>query len=206
MSSSNGICFLIGAGPGDPELITRKGASCLSRADIVFFDQLGTSGLMSLVSDHCETVYVGQQAGDHAVQQDEIISRICSAVRDGLIVVRLKGGDPFVFGRGGEEALALAEAGLDFEVVPGVTSGISVPAYAGIPVTQRGVATSITLVTGHETPDKLGNTINWLALAAIDGTICFYMGVSNLPTIVKQLIDAGKTSKTPIAIISIMAL
>ncbi|MHC4884195.1 MAG: uroporphyrinogen-III C-methyltransferase, partial [Planctomycetota bacterium] len=201
MTVGVGICYLIGAGPGDPGLITRRGAECLARAEVLYYDQLAAASFLNEVPAACERIYVGKRAGDHAVPQDEIDRRLCDSVREGRVVVRLKGGDPFVFGRGGEEARALAEAGLPFEIVPGITSGVAGPAYAGIPVTHRGKATSVTLVTGHETPEKTESTIDWQALSTIDGTICFYMGVGNLPMIVERLMAGGRDAQTPIALI-----
>jgi len=148
--SARGKVFLVGAGPGDAELITLKGLRCLRKADVVIYDRLIGPELLDEASSQAERVFVGKASGRHSIKQEEINALLIKYARQGRVVVRLKGGDPFVFGRGGEEALALAQAGIPFEVVPGISSAIAVPAYAGIPVTQRGLASSVTIVTGHE--------------------------------------------------------
>ena len=200
-NAKNGICYLIGAGPGDPGLLTLKAAECLKKATTVFYDYLASSELLTLTPDSAKIIYVGKSAGNHTMPQEEIIQRIIEAVTAGETVARLKGGDPFVFGRGGEEAIALKNAGLPFEVVPGISAGIAAAAYAGIPVTHRAVATMVTFVTGHETPDKADSQTDWDALARIGGTICIYMGVKNLPEISHRLIQAGRDKDEPVAVI-----
>ncbi len=197
-----GIAYLVGAGPGDPGLITVRGRELIQSADTIVYDYLADKQLLNLASDDAELIYVGKQAGKHTMPQDDINELLVKLVTQGKCVVRLKGGDPFIFGRGGEEALALAQNNLPFEIVPGVTAGAAVPAYAGIPVTHRGMATNLTFITGHEDPTKDESQINWNALANIGGTLVFYMGVKNLPNITKQLIDNGLTIDTPAAIIA----
>jgi uroporphyrinogen III methyltransferase/synthase len=196
-----GRVWLVGAGPGDPGLITVRGAECLRQAEVVIYDYLANPRLLELVPPECEKIYVGKKAGAHTLQQDEIDALLVAKCREGKRVVRLKGGDPFVFGRGGEEALALAEAGCAFGVVPGITAGIAAPAYAGIPVTHRGIAATVTFVTGHEDPTKEDSDIDWESLARVGGTLAFYMGVSNLRPITTQLIRHGRPPSTPVALI-----
>ena len=197
-----GIAYLVGAGPGDPGLLTIRGKELIETAQTIVYDYLADSRLLSLANDEAELIYVGKQAGQHTMPQDEIDALLVKLVRSGKTVVRLKGGDPFIFGRGGEEALALAHASLPFEIVPGITAGAAVPAYAGIPVTHRGLATSVSFITGHEDPTKNQSQINWNALATIGGTLVFYMGVKNLPLITQQLIDHGMPTDTPAAVIA----
>jgi uroporphyrinogen III methyltransferase/synthase len=197
----NGICYLVGAGPGDPGLITRRGLECLRKAEVVFYDRLANEALLNEAPEEARRLSVGKRPGAHSVRQEEICQRLCDAVAEGRTVVRLKGGDPFVFGRGGEEALALAAAGLCFEVVPGVTAGIAAAAYAGIPVTHRGLSTSVTFVTGHEDPEKPQAQTDWAALARAGGTLCLYMGMGNLRQIAAALISGGRSPETPAAIV-----
>jgi uroporphyrinogen III methyltransferase/synthase len=196
----NGTVYLIGAGPGDPGLITVKGLECLSRAEVVVYDNLANPRFLSSCPAGCEMIYAGKKAGEHTLSQHEINALLVERARSGKTVVRLKGGDPFVFGRGGEEALALREAGVDFEVVPGVTAGVAAPAYAGIPVTHRFAASSVAFVTGHEDPQKPDSSIDWKSLAGTD-TLVFYMGVRNLPLIARSLLENGKANDTPAALI-----
>lgn len=196
-----GHVYLVGAGPGDPGLLTLRGLECLRRAEAVIYDSLANPDLLQYAPATAERIYVGKRAGCHSLPQDEINALLVRYAQAGRQVVRLKGGDPFVFGRGGEEALALQAAGIPFEVIPGVTSGIAVPAYAGIPVTQRGLNTVLTFVTGHEDPGKTESTIDWQALARGGGTLVFYMGVGNLPDITRRLLDGGRPPTTPAAII-----
>ena len=200
-NKDKGICYLIGAGPGDPGLLTQKAAECLSKATIVYYDYLASKDLLNLASSSTKLVYVGKSAGNHTMPQEEITRRIVKSVAKGEIVARLKGGDPFVFGRGGEEAIALKEAGFAFEIIPGVTAGIAAAAYAGVPVTHRAISTMVTFVTGHETPDKSETQTNWNALGKAGGTICIYMGVKNLPAICKKLINSGRSKYEPVAVI-----
>jgi uroporphyrin-III C-methyltransferase len=197
-SSTSGIVYIVGGGPGDPGLITVKGLDCLRRADVVLHDRLVAQELLTEVSAQAEMIDVGKEPKRHRRSQDEINSLLIQKARQGKIVVRLKGGDPFVFGRGGEECQALAEAGVRYEVVPGVSSAIAVPAYAGIPVTQRGVTTAFTVVAGHTGGSD--SNIDWDAISRI-GTIIFLMGVEHLPEIVPQLIAHGRSADTPAALI-----
>jgi uroporphyrinogen III methyltransferase / synthase len=199
--SNVGIVYLVGAGPGDPGLLTLKGKDCLARADVVVHDYLACEELLNFTEKACERIYVGKQAGEHAMEQDAINALLVAKAKEGKIVVRLKGGDPYVFGRGGEEALELVQAGVPVEIVPGVTSGVAAPAYAGIPVTHREFNSVLTLVTGHEDPTKTQSEINWNALAAGGGTLVFYMGVRNLAHISQKLIQAGRSPQTPIALV-----
>ncbi|HEY9529411.1 MAG TPA: uroporphyrinogen-III C-methyltransferase [Anaerolineales bacterium] len=197
-SSTNGIVYIVGGGPGDPGLITVKGLDCLRRADVVLYDRLVAQELLTEASAHAEMIDVGKEPRRHRRSQVEINTLLIEKARAGKIVVRLKGGDPFVFGRGGEECQALAEAGIHYEVVPGVSSAIAVPAYAGIPVTQRGVTTAFTVVAGHTGGSD--SSIDWEAVSRI-GTIVFLMGVEHLPEIVPQLIAHGRAADTPVALI-----
>lgn len=198
---SKGKVYLVGAGPGDPSLLTIKGKECLEQADVVLYDYLANPVLLDLVPAHAERIYVGRRGRGRYQSQDEIHHVLIEKAREGKIVVRLKGGDPFVFGRGGEEAEAVANAGIPFEVVPGVTSAVAVPAYAGIPVTHRTLASTVTFVTGHEDPTKGTTLLEWPRLAAGDGTLVFLMGMKNLPTIVHHLMEEGKPADTPVALI-----
>ena len=195
---THGIVYIVGGGPGDPGLITVKGLDCLRRADVVLHDRLVAQELLTEVPSHAELIDVGKEPKRHRRSQDEINDLMIEKAREGKCVVRLKGGDPFVFGRGGEECLALAEAGIRYEVVPGVSSAIAVPAYAGIPVTQRGVTTAFTVVAGHT--GSSDSTIDWDAISRI-GTIVFLMGVEHLPEIVQELIAHGRGTDTPVALI-----
>src|SRR5215207_3770841 len=197
-SSANGIVYIVGGGPGDPGLITVKGLDCLRRADVVLYDRLVAQELLTEVSAQAEMIDVGKEPRRHRRSQDEINALLIEKARAGKIVVRLKGGDPFVFGRGGEECQALAEAGVRYEIVPGVSSAVAVPAYAGIPVTQRGVTTAFTVVAGHTGGSD--STIDWESVSRI-GTIVFLMGVEHLPEIVPQLIAHGRSADTPAALI-----
>ncbi len=203
MSVTKPLVYLIGAGPGDPGLMTLKGFDCLERADVVIYDYLANPRFLASARADAELIYVGKKGFSKHVTQEEINALIVEkALEDGgKMVARLKGGDPFIFGRGGEEALALVEHGIKFEVVPGISSGYSAPAYAGIPVTHRGLTTDMAFVTGHEDPTKPETDINWEKLATAIGTICFYMGIKNLPTISSRLIQYGRSPETPVALI-----
>ncbi|MBU1277444.1 MAG: uroporphyrinogen-III C-methyltransferase [Proteobacteria bacterium] len=196
----SGKVYLVGAGPGDPGLLTLKGARVLASCDALVYDWLANPELLELAPESALRIYVGKKGGDHTMSQSRINQLLCDLAADGKTVVRLKGGDPFVFGRGGEEASALAKKGLAFEVVPGVTSAIAAPAYAGIPVTDRRATTEVAFVTGHEDPSKPESTIKWDALAQI-GTVVFLMGVKNLSNICARLIEAGRDPATPAAAI-----
>ncbi|MDY3129339.1 MAG: uroporphyrinogen-III C-methyltransferase [Berryella intestinalis] len=230
MSNVGSVCvYLVGAGPGDPGLMSVRGLSLLERADVVVYDYLSSDKLLEHARPDAELVFVGKKGFEKHIGQDEINRILVEKARElerraqdggdanraprraegpsalrAPSVVRLKGGDPFVFGRGGEEALALAEAGIRFEVVPGMTSGIAAPAYAGVPVTHRGVSTSVTLVTGNEDPSKDASTVDWPSLAGLvkqGSTVCFYMGVRNLPLISEKLAACGAPSDVPVALV-----
>jgi uroporphyrinogen III methyltransferase / synthase len=196
-----GKVYLVGAGPGDPGLMTVKGLKLLARADVIVYDQLACPELLKQARPGAEVIYVGKKAGAHTLAQGGINQLLVDKARAGLTVVRLKGGDPFVFGRGGEEAEALAAAGARFEVVPGVTSAVAVPAYAGIPVTHRAHTTLVTFITGHEDPTKEESTIPWQNLGANPGTLVFLMGVKNLAENCRRLVQAGRPEDTPAAVI-----
>lgn len=194
-----GKVFLVGAGPGDPELLTLKGKRCLESCDVVVFDALVDPSLLEHCGPRTERIHAGKRHGAHSMPQAEINALLVRLGRAGKVVTRLKGGDPFVFGRGGEEALALAEAGVAYEVVPGVSAGSAVPAYAGVPVTHRGVAQSVTFVTGH--PGE-GSGADWAALARVPGTIVVFMGLTSLAAIAAGLVAGGKAATTPVAVIA----
>jgi len=196
-----GRVYLVGAGPGDPDLITVKGLKLLSRASVVVTDRLANKRLLNNVPDTAEIIYAGKSPRAHTLSQQEIIDVLVDRASAGKTVVRLKGGDPFVFGRGGEEAAALAEAGIEFEVVPGISSAIAAPAYAGIPVTSRSRAVSLGIITGHEAADKAESDIKWRELAAGLDTIVCLMGVENLRSIVEKLLQFGRAPETPAAVI-----
>jgi len=196
-----GKVFLVGAGPGDYRLLTLKACDCLKRADTVVYDRLADKRILQYAPQNAEFIYVGKASSQHTMTQDKICQLLVDLGKAGKTVVRLKGGDPFVFGRGGEEALLLQKNNIPFEIVPGVTSAISVPAYAGIPVTHRGVAASFSVITGHEDPTKDSSDINWEKLATATDTLVFLMGVANLPKITAKLIENGRPATTPVAII-----
>jgi len=194
-----GRVSLVGAGPGDPELITVRGLDRVRSADVLVYDRLVSQELVDAAPMHAERVYVGKSAGCAALNQRAIEELLIDRARSGHQVVRLKGGDPFVFGRGGEEVAALVAAGIAVEVVPGVTSAVGVTASAGIPVTHRRVSSSVTIVTGHEDPDKNRFDIDWDWLAASRGTVVILMGLRQLPTICARLIAGGRSPETPAA-------
>lgn len=196
-----GYVYLVGAGPGDPKLITVKGVECIAKAEVLVYDRLASRRLLTLANPNCELVYVGKSPDRHTLCQEDINEVLVKKGLEGKIVTRLKGGDPFVFGRGGEEAEALINAGIPFEIVPGVTSAISVPAYAGIPVTHRDLTSSFAVITGHEDPNKNSSAIAWEHLANTHGTLIFLMGMENLGLIAKKLIENGRASTTPVALI-----
>ncbi|MDO9265496.1 MAG: uroporphyrinogen-III C-methyltransferase [Sulfurimonas sp.] len=196
-----GKVYLTGAGPGDIELLTLKALRVIKEADVIIYDRLANPDILDEAKNGCEFVYVGKEDGRHIVPQDDINEIIYQNALKYENVVRLKGGDPFVFGRGGEEAQYLYERGIKFEVIPGITSAISAPAYAGIPVTHRGVAVSFRVVTGHESPHKKESQIPWETFKT-DDTIVFLMGLHNLPKISKKLIEIGKSRDCPCAVIS----
>jgi uroporphyrinogen III methyltransferase / synthase len=197
-----GVVYLVGAGPGDPGLMTRRSLELIAAADTILYDRLVPPGALDGARPDAELRYVGKEPGRAAMEQEEINALLVELGRAGRRVVRLKGGDPFVFGRGGEEAEALAAAGVRFEVVPGVTAGVAAPAYAGIPVTHRDAASAVAFVTGHEDPAKDGSALDWDALARFPGTLVFYMGVRNLPLIAERLIAAGRDAAQPAAVVA----
>ena len=204
----SGIVHLVGAGPGDPGLLTLRAVELLAAADVVLHDRLIPPEALAHVRDGAEVVYVGKEGGGAQMPQAEIDRLLLEHARAGRRVVRLKGGDPFVFGRGGEEALALRAAGVTVEVVPGVTAGVAAPAYAGIPVTHRGLAAGVAFVTGHERvevtggePDGEESALDWPALARFPGTLVFYMGLRALPQIAERLVGAGRSPSEPAAVV-----
>ncbi|WP_027356313.1 uroporphyrinogen-III C-methyltransferase [Desulfofundulus thermocisternus] len=197
-----GTVYLVGAGPGDPGLITVKGLTCIQKADVIVYDRLASPKLLSHAAPGAELIFVGKSPAGHVMTQEEINRLLIDRARQGNLVVRLKGGDPFVFGRGGEEAEALAEAGIPFEVVPGITSAVAVPAYAGIPVTHRDYASTLAIITGNEDPRKESSHINWEKLAAATDTLVILMGAANLAYIVEQLTKFGADPQTPVAVIN----
>jgi len=193
--------YLVGAGPGDPGLLTARALELIARADVILHDRLIPASALDGARADAELVYVGKQGGGASMPQEEIDRLLVRHATKGATVVRLKGGDPFVFGRGGEEALVLHAAGIPFEVVPGVTAGVAAPAYAGIPVTHRDRASAVALITGHEDPQKPESAIDWPALAAFPGTLVFYMGVRQLGRIAEQLVAGGRSPQEPAAVI-----
>jgi uroporphyrinogen III methyltransferase/synthase len=197
----NPSVFLIGAGPGDPELLTLKGLRCLQVANCVVYDSLVNIDLLQYVRADAELIYVGKRRGQQGISQDEINQLLIDKANERKTVARLKGGDPFVFGRGGEEAEALTNAGIGFEIIPGISSGIAVPAYAGIPVTHRDYSSSVTFLTGHEDNDKEDSGIAWDKIAPGNGTLVFFMGVARLAEIVENLLRCGRAPDTPIALV-----
>ncbi len=200
-SERAGKVYLVGAGPGDPGLLTLRGRELLSRADVVIYDRLANPRIMEFVNPGAEKIYVGKRIGRHVANQQEINDLIVQKAGEGKKVVRLKGGDPFIFGRGGEEAQILARKGIPFEIVPGVTSAIAVPAYAGIPLTHRSFTASVAFITGHRRFDTSEAPVDWEGLAKGVGTLVFLMGMSNLPNITENLIKFGRSPDTPAAVI-----
>ena len=196
-----GKVYLIGAGPGDLGLITVRGLDLIKKCDIIIYDYLANPRLLDFVKPGADIIYVGKKGGDHTLPQDKINELLVRKAAEGKNIARLKGGDPYVFGRGGEEAEELIEAGLAFEVVPGVTSGVAGPAYAGIPVTHRSATSSLAFITGHEDPDKDESSLHWDKIATGVGTLVFYMGVKNLPMITANLIKHGRSPQTPVALV-----
>ncbi|MEH7177652.1 uroporphyrinogen-III C-methyltransferase [Neobacillus vireti] len=191
---------IVGAGPGDPELITVKALKCIQKADVILYDRLVNKELLKEAKRDCHLIYCGKQPNFHTLQQETINHLLVKYTKQGKNVVRLKGGDPFVFGRGAEEVEALMENGLPVEVVPGVTAGVAAPAYAGIPVTHREIGSSFAIVTGHKVKGK-PTDINWKSLVTAVDTLVIYMGITNLPYIRAELIKHGKKENTPVAII-----
>lgn len=195
-----GKVYLVGAGPGDPGLLTVRGQELLRRADVVIYDRLVNPRLLEETSADAVCIFVGKASGNHNLPQEEINALIIQHARRGCSVVRLKGGDPFVFGRGGEEAGALARAGIPFEIVPGVSSAIAAPAYAGIPLTHRGLSSSFAVITGHEAC-KETPSVDWTQLATAVDTLVVLMGLKGLPAIALKLIAAGRPVETPVALV-----
>lgn len=200
INKQRGKVYLIGAGPGDPELITLKGLRCLRSADVVLYDRLISTELLMEARPDAELIFVGKESGCHSLAQEQINALLIYYAQHNHIVARLKGGDPFVFGRGGEEAEALADAQIPFEIVPGISSAIAVPAYAGIPVTHREYTSAVTIVTGHE-GRSASPPVNWEALAALGGTLVILMGVKALPHFTQKLIAHGMDMHLPAAVI-----
>ena len=196
-----GRVYLVGAGPGDPGLMTVRGLEVLRRAEVVVYDRLVNPALLDEAPPAAFRLFAGKRAGEHCLPQDAINARLIEQARLGRRVVRLKGGDPFVFGRGGEEALALAAAGIAFEVVPGVSAAVAVPAYAGIPVTHRGLSSSFAVVTGHEDSAKDHADVDWGRLATAADTLVVLMGAQSLPRIAAELVGHGRSPATPVALI-----
>lgn len=200
-SATKGIVYLVGSGPGDPGLITLRGVECLARAEVVVYDYLANEQLLYHAPLSAERIYAGKIGGRHNQGQDEINALLVKKGKEGKIVVRLKGGDPFVFGRGGEECEALRDAGVPFEIVPGVTAAVGAAAYAGIPLTHRGYTASVTLVTGQEGKEKEESNIDWERLSHGNGTIVFYMGIKTLRRNMERLVKHGKNPETPVALV-----
>src|SRR5436309_4224819 len=197
----SGRVYLVGAGPGDPALLTVRAVELIAQADVILHDRLIPEGALAGARADAEVVFVGKRGGGDSVPQRDTQELMIARAGEGRTVVRLKGGDPFVFGRGGEEALALRAAGISYEVVPGVTAGVAAAAYAGIPATHRGLASAVALVTGHEDPAKEEAALDWQALARFPGTLIFYMGVRRLEEIAGALIGAGRAATEPAAVV-----
>lgn len=195
-----GKVYLVGAGPGDIDLITIKALKCIEKADVILYDRLINKELLNYAKENVQLIYCGKRPGFHIMTQEKINQLLIKYAKQGKDVIRLKGGDPFIFGRGGEEAAALVDNGVSFEIVPGITSGIAVPAYAGIPVTNRGISSSFAMITCHHQPGEQ-DPLDWKSLAKGIDTLAIYMGISNLPYICKQLISFGRSPDTPVAII-----
>ena len=201
MTDNYGKVYLVGSGPGDPELLTLKARRLIDSADVVIYDQLPGEAILSSIPQDIQKIDAGKYAGDHTLSQDRINELIIEKAKEGKMVVRLKGGDPYIFGRGGEEAQELIKEGIGFEIVPGITSAISAPAYAGIPVTHRDYASMVTFITGHEDPTKEESSLDWETLAKFPGTIVILMGVKMLERNVNELIRYGKDPSTPVALV-----
>lgn len=201
MQNPPGKVYLVGAGPGDPGLLTLKGKTLLEHADVVIYDALVSQPILDMIHAGAERVHAGKRRGRHSMVQEDTTQLLIDKAKEHAVVVRLKGGDPFVFGRGGEEMEDLVRAGIPVEVVPGITSGIAAPAYAGIPLTHRSYSSSVTFVTGHESAGKYRPVVNWKAIAQGSETIVIYMGIHNLPHIIEQLHAGGLSLHTPIALV-----
>jgi uroporphyrin-III C-methyltransferase len=199
--ASVGKVYLVGAGPGDPGLLTLKGKVLLEHADVVVYDALVSLPILNMINPNAERIDVGKRRGRHSLVQAETTQLLIEKAQTHEVVVRLKGGDPFIFGRGGEEMEDLVKAGISVEVVPGITSGIAAPAYVGIPLTHRQYSSSVTFVTGHESAGKYRPQVNWQSIAHGSETIVIYMGMHNLSQIVNELAEAGLPADTPIALV-----
>jgi uroporphyrinogen III methyltransferase/synthase len=196
-----GKVYLVGAGPGDLGLVTLRAKQCIEQADVIVYDHLANAEMLGWAREEAEMIYAGKRAGQHALSQQEINALLVEKAREGKQVVRLKGGDPFVFGRGAEEAQAIVEAGIEFEVVPGITSAIAAPAYAGIPVTHRAENSHVTFFTGHEDPTKAKSAIDYAALAKLGGTQVMLMGVERIETIAREMMKQGVAENLPVALV-----
>src|SRR3984893_15313529 len=196
-----GRVYLVGAGPGDLGLVTLRAKECIEQADVIVYDHLANPEMLSWARESAEIIYAGKKAGEHALTQDEINALLVKKAGEGNQVVRLKGGDPFVFGRGAEEAKAIVDAGISFEIVPGITSAIAAPAYAGIPVTNRAQNSHVTFFTGHEDPAKTESSIDFAALAKLGGTQVMLMGVDRIDSITREIIAQGVRSDLPVALV-----
>ncbi|MBD1912538.1 MULTISPECIES: uroporphyrinogen-III C-methyltransferase [unclassified Leptolyngbya] len=201
MQHSPGKVYLVGAGPGDPGLFTLKGKTLLEHADVVVYDALVSPQILAMCNPNAEMINAGKRRGRHSLMQEDTTQLLIEKAQTHAVIVRLKGGDPFVFGRGGEEMEDLVQAGISVEVVPGITSGIAAPAYAGIPLTHRAYSSSVTFVTGHEMAGKYRPVVNWRAIAQGSETIVIYMGVHNLAYIVQELQAGGLSGRTPVALV-----
>jgi uroporphyrinogen III methyltransferase/synthase len=199
--SGNGKVYLVGAGPGDLGLVTLRAKECIEQADVIVYDHLANPEMLGWAREDAEIIYAGKEAGKHALKQDEINALLIEKAREGKQVVRLKGGDPFVFGRGAEEAKAVVDAGIAFEIVPGITSAIAGPAYAGIPVTNRAQNSHVTFFTGHEDPAKTQSSINYAALAKLGGTQVMLMGVERIEAIAQRMMEQGARKDLPVALV-----
>lgn len=196
-----GKVYLVGAGPGDPGLLTVKGKGILSQCDVVVYDALVSQPILNLICPGAERIFAGKSRGAHTLPQEQITQVLIDKARSEAVVVRLKGGDPFMFGRGGEEMAALVDAGIEVEVVPGISSGMAAPAYTGIPLTHRDYSSSVLFVTGHEAVGKYRPQVNWSTVAQVAETLVIYMGIHNLEAITAGLLAGGKPGKTPVAVI-----
>src|SRR5436190_2833394 len=198
---SKGMVYLVGAGPGDAGLLTMRGAELIARADVVVYDALVNPALLRMAPANAEIIYGGKRAKDHAIPQDELNQLLVSKAKEGKTVVRLKGGDPYIFGRGGEEAEALAQVKIPFEVVPGISSIVAAPNYAGIPLTHRNLCSSFTVITGHEDPTKDNSSLDWEPLAKMPGTKVVLMGVERIRQLAASLMAQGMAADTPVAMV-----
>lgn len=201
MNQKYGKVYLVGSGPGDPELLTVKARRLIDTAEVIIYDQLPGKAILDSMPESAEKIDAGKFAGDHRLSQWEINELIVEKAKEGNMVVRLKGGDPYMFGRGGEEAEVLVKEGIEFEIVPGITSALSATAYAGIPVTHRDYASMVTFITGHEDPTKEESALDWETLAKFDGTLVIFMGVKMLERNANELMKYGKDPKTPVALV-----